>query len=181
MPDPTEPSKPDRPGTRDLLHFRSENRIEYERPVEIEMAYKVSTVEVWAGDLLNRPGTLARALEALSVAGAQLEFIVARRVTANTSRVFVAPLRNTRQKKSAEAVELRKADGMHVVRIEGPDRAGLAARISRALADHDINIRGVSGATIGRKTVLYFALQTAETAKLAMKEIRRALSKPRRV
>lgn len=144
------------------------------------MAYKVSMVDVWAGDLLNRPGTLARALEALSLAGAQLEFIVARRVTTNTSRVFVAPLRNARQKKAAEAVEIRQAAGMHVVRVEGPDRAGLAAQLSRAIADHDINIRGVSGAAIGRKTVLYFAFHTAEAAKAAIKEIRRALSKPRR-
>lgn len=144
------------------------------------MAYRVSGVDVWVCDLLNRPGSLARVLEALTSAGAQLEFIVARRVTANTSRLFVAPIRNAKQKKVAADVELRVAAGMSVLRIEGPDRAGLAAELTRGMADQGINVRGVSGASIGRKTVLYVALNSADDAKLATKAIKRVLAPRKR-
>jgi predicted amino acid-binding ACT domain protein len=144
------------------------------------MSYKIKKVEVWAGDLLNRPGMLARVLEALAQAGAQLEFLVGRQVTEETSRIFVAPLKGKKQKQAAADVGLVSATGMHSIRIEGPDRPGLGAEISRAVAAAGINIRGVSGATIGRKSVVYLAFEGDEDAKLATKAIQKRLRSPKR-
>ncbi len=56
------------------------------------MPYTVKKVDIWAGDILNRPGMLARVLESLTQAGAQLDFMIARRVNEQTSRLFVAPV-----------------------------------------------------------------------------------------
>jgi predicted amino acid-binding ACT domain protein len=139
------------------------------------MAYLVRKVDVWAGDVLNRPGVLARLLEALSGAGVQLEFLIGRRVSEKTSRVFVAPLIGKKQKAAAEEVGIVPAKGMHAIRIEGPDRVGLGAEISRSIAAADINIRGVSAATIGRKAVFYFAFRTEREAKAAAQAARKAL------
>lgn len=140
------------------------------------MAYKVGKVEVWAGDVRNRPGMLARVLEALSNAGADLEFVVARRVTENTTRVFVAPLSSAAQRRAAGDVGLVRAVGMHTLRIEGPDRPGLGARITRAVADAGINVRGLSSAAVSRKSVCYMALATEEDAKEATRAVKRELS-----
>lgn len=144
------------------------------------MAYTIRKVEVWAADILNRPGTLARVLEALARAGASLEFLVARRVTENTSRVFVAPLKGNKQKRAAGDVGLVPAAGMHSIRIEGPDRPGLGVQMTRSVAAAGINIRGASAATIGRKSVFYMAFKTEAEGQAAAKAIRKQLSAKKR-
>lgn len=139
--------------------------------------YTVKSTAVWAGDILNRPGMLARVLEALENAGADLEFSIARRINERTSRVFVAPLKGRKQKAAAADVGLVPATGTFAIRIEGADRAGLAARLSRAMAAADLNIRGFSAAALGRKAVLYFAFRSEDEAKRAGKLARRELAR----
>ena len=143
------------------------------------MAYGIAKTTVWAGDVLNRAGQLARVFEALAAAGANLEFVVARRVSANTSRIFVAPLRTVRERRAAADVGLVPADRMHVLRIDGPNRAGLAAIVTRAAADAGINVRGFSGAVLGTKLVCYLAFESEPDAGLALRAIRKSLARSR--
>lgn len=144
------------------------------------MPYKFSKAEVWAGDILNRPGTLARVLEALANSGAQLEFMIARRVSEATSRVFFAPLKAAKQKKAALELGLVPAQGLHVLRIEGQDRPGLGAALTRAVADHGLNLRGASAAAVSKKTAFYLAFEKEEDLKAAMKIARKALASKRK-
>lgn len=144
------------------------------------MSYTIKKVEVWAGDFVNRAGVLARVLEALTQAGAQLEFLIGRRVTEHTSRIFVAPLKGSKQKEAAGGVGLVPANGMNAVRVEGPNRAGLGAEMARALAAAEINIRGVSAAAIGRKSVFYFAFETEEEVKVVLRALRKVLRSSKR-
>ena len=144
------------------------------------MAYKIKREDVWAVDVRNTPGMLARVLEGLTLAGAQLEFIVGRRVTAKTSRIFVSPLKGRKQLAAAADVGLNPAPGMHAVRIEGPDRAGLGSELARDLAAAGLNLRGFSGATIGKNSVIYLGLQTAGDAATAIAVARRTLSAKRK-
>lgn len=138
------------------------------------MSYKISRVEIYAGDIMNRPGMLARVLEALAAAGANLEFVIARRVTENTSRVFVAPLKGPKVIRAAADVGLSRAAAMHALRIEGPDKPGLGARITRAIADAGVNIRGLSAASPGKNNVCYIAFSKADEltrATIALKKL----------
>jgi hypothetical protein len=141
------------------------------------MPYGIAKATVWAGDVLNRPGRMARVLEALAAAGADLEFIVARQVSPNTSRIFVAPLRSVQQRRAAADVGLVPAARMHVLRIEGTNRAGIGAAITRRVADAGINLRGFSGAVIARKLVCYLAFETESDAGLATRVIRKSLAR----
>jgi hypothetical protein len=141
---------------------------------------RISKVEVYAADLRNQPGMLARVLEALANAGADLEFIVARRVTGNTARVFMAPLKGARQLRAAADVDVRKAVGMHALRIEAADRPGFGAALTRRLADAGLNLRGLSAARIGRKSVTYVAFESTEAADQAAKITRKLLATRRR-
>lgn len=141
------------------------------------MPYTIKKVDVWAADIPNRPGTLARILDAVSEAGAQLEFMIARRVDDRTSRVFVAPLKGAKQQRAGTAAGLARAQGMHSLRIEGPDRAGLGAKITQAVANDGINLRGASAAAIGRKAVFYLAVQSEKQLKDAMRAARKAVGK----
>ena len=143
------------------------------------MPYKIAKVDVWAADIMNRPGMLARVLEALTNAGAQLEFMVARRASETTSRVFVAPLKGKKQVQAATDVGLVPAKGMHALRVDGPDRPGLAANLTRALADQSINLRGASAAAMAKKCVIYFGFGSADDAKNAARVLKKALSAKR--
>ncbi len=141
------------------------------------MPYTINKVDVWAGDILNRSGMLARVVEALTNAGAQLEFMIARRVNDKTSRVFLAPLKGAKQHRAASDVGLVRASGMHSLRIEGPDRAGLGAAITRAVADNGINLRGASAAAIGKKAVFYLAMESEQSLREATQVVRKLLRK----
>lgn len=142
------------------------------------VAYSIKRTEVWAADILNRSGMLARVLEALRNAQAELAFIISRRVTEHTSRVFVAPIQGKQQQQAAHDVGLVPAVGMHVLRIEGPDRAGLAAEIARTIAAANVNIRGISAAVVGRKTVIYIAFAKESELIIAGKAVRKLLKSP---
>ncbi len=139
------------------------------------MAYKIAKVAVYAADMFNQPGRLARALEGLRNAGASLEFVIGRRITERTSRVYISPLKGAKQIRAAADVEFRAATGMHTIRVEGPDRPGLGADLTRALADAGINIRGISAAAFKKYSVCYLAFASAAELNAAMRIVRKAL------
>ena len=139
------------------------------------MSYVVKKVDVWAGDFVNRPGMLARTLEALTSAGAELDLVIGRQISARTSRIYVAPLTTKKQKDAAREVGLVPAAGMHSLRVEGPDRAGLGAEMARAIAAADINIRGVTAGSAGKKFICYFGFKTESEMLGARKALAAAL------
>lgn len=143
------------------------------------MSFKISSVRPFVVDVVNRPGMLARVLEALRNAGANLEFVIARRVTQNTARLFVAPLKGAKQLRAAAEVGLRPAGTLHTLRIAGPDRAGAGSEITRAIADAGLNIRGLSAAAVGKQSVCYVAFALADDAARAAGIVRKALSRKR--
>ena len=50
------------------------------------MALQISKVDVWAGEIEDRPGGLGERLEVLSEAGAHLEFVISRRAPERPGR-----------------------------------------------------------------------------------------------
>lgn len=141
------------------------------------MAYSVKKVEVWAGEVADRPGGLSDKMTALSGAGANLEFLVARRAPdkPGTGVVFVTPIKGAKQKRAAQEAGLATSASLQSVRVEGPDKAGLGAKMTQALADAGINLRGVSAAALGRRSVSYFAFDSSADADSAVKVLKRAL------
>lgn len=135
------------------------------------MKLKVTKADVWAAPIVDRPGGLAEKLETLAAAGANLEFVIARRTPEHGSGgvVFVTPLRGAKQVKAAEAAGFLCTESLHSVRIEGADKPGLGAKMTRALANAGINLRGLSASAVGQKCVGHLALDTADEAGRAIK------------
>lgn len=142
------------------------------------MAMQVSKVDVWVGEVEDRPGGLFETLDVLSKAGANLEFVIARRAPERpgTTVVFFAPLRGARQIRAAKNAGLSKATNLCSLRLEGPDRAGFGAKITQAIAEAGINMRGLSAAALGRRCVTYFAFDTDADAKKASRILRKAFA-----
>ena len=135
------------------------------------MALLAERVDVWAASVDDRPGALAAKLSALARAGADLEFVVARRSSEKpgTGVVFVTPLVGDREIAAASDVGFLPAHSLHTVRVEGANKPGVAAKITERLAQAGMNLRGLTAGVIGRKFILHLAFATAEQADKAVK------------
>jgi len=141
------------------------------------MAYRINKIDVWVAEVEDRPGGLAEKLALLAEAGANFEFLISRRAPEKpgTGVVFLTPIKGAQQKRAATETGLNTTDSLHSVRVEGADRPGLGTKMTRALADAGINLRGVSAAALGRRSVTYFAFDSASDAETAIRILRKVL------
>ncbi len=75
---------------------------------------------------------------------------------------------------AAAVAGLSPAPGVAAFRVEGTNRAGLGAKMTSAIADAGINMRGLSAAALGSRFVAYMAFDSAEDADKAAKAIKAA-------
>lgn len=135
---------------------------------------KVSKVDVWAAGLQDKPGALARKLDALAQGGVNLQFVIARRLDkGRRGVVFVTPVQGARQIRAAKAAGFRKTPTLHSLRVQGANRRGALARMAKALAAAGINLRGCSGAALGVEGVAHFAFDSGADANKAMRILKK--------
>ena len=139
------------------------------------MALKVTKADVWSTTIQDRSGGAADKLEPLAKAGANFEFVFARRTPEQPGQglALVAPVKGAKVVAAAKANGWDKAAGMHSLRIEGTNKPGTGAKVMRALADAGISFRGFSAASLGSKAVCYIALDNAEDAAKAASVLRK--------
>lgn len=127
------------------------------------MIFNVRTVDIWTATVDGRDAGLARSLEALSMAGANLEFIHSYRdpVRPGGVAVWVTPLSTEQQVRAAEAIGFRRDGSMHALRLEGPDQPGLGYLVTRALTLAGISLVGLSVAVIGNRSIMLLSFETA--------------------
>ncbi len=138
------------------------------------MKLDITRVDVWAASIKDRPGGLARKVGALAKAGANLEFLIARRAPEKpgTGVVFVTPIKGVRQVRAARQAGFEKTKSLHGLRIAAADRPGLGAKLAEQIAEAGINLRGLSAAAIGRRAIFHQAFDTAADANKAMRRLR---------
>ena len=136
----------------------------------------VEHVNVWAASVKDEPGSVARILTGLREAGTDLDFIVARRASEKpgTGVVFVTPLHGEAEIAVASGLGFNVASSIHSVRVEGENKPGIAAELTEKLAAAGINLRGLSGAAIGSRFILYIGLDTDEDAAKALDILKHA-------
>jgi predicted amino acid-binding ACT domain protein len=140
------------------------------------MSLKITKMEVWSGEMRDRPGGLAGVLRELASSGASLEMLVARRQPdkPGSGIVFLAPVKGRKAVSAAAVAGLSPTAGVSALRIEGSDRPGLGAKMTGAIADAGINLRGLSAAVVGGRFAAYMAFDSrsdAEKAAKAMKAV----------
>ena len=138
------------------------------------MALKIERVDTWAASLEDRPGELAAKLKCLAQAGVNLEFVIARRAPDKPGEgvVFVTPIKGAAGVRAAKAAGFMKTDSLHTVRIEGADKKGEGSKITEALAEKGVNLRGLSAAAINKKFVAHLALDSAADAANVVRILR---------
>ncbi|MGH7818631.1 MAG: ACT domain-containing protein [Candidatus Binatia bacterium] len=142
------------------------------------MAVKVTKIEVWSGEIRDQPGGLAGVLEQLARTNANLEMVVARRQPdkPGSGVVFVAPLKGKKAMEVAATAGLGPAPGVAALRVEGTDRPGLGARMTTAIAEAGVNLRGLSAAVIGNRFAANMAFDSAEDAEKAARVLKSVLA-----
>ena len=130
----------------------------------------VEHVDVWAAGLQDKPGELAGVLSGLRAAGADLEFVIARRAAETPGKgvVFVTPLRGDMEIAAAAQLGFNVAQTLHSVRIMGPNQPGIGAQLTQKLADAGINLRGFSASVIGPQFIAYAAVDSRTDADKAI-------------
>src|SRR5437867_10220289 len=136
----------------------------------------VEHVDVWAASIQDKPGGLAEVLGALRDAGANLQFIIARRAPDQPGKgvVFVTPLQGDREIAAAALVGFNVTRTVHSVRVMGRDQPGIAAELAQKLADAGINLRGFSASVIGTQFVAYMAVDSLQDANKAIEILNKA-------
>ncbi len=127
----------------------------------------VERVDVWACSIKDEPGGLAKALTGLRDAGADLNFVLARRAPEKpgTGVVFVTPLRGDVEVAAAADLGFNVTSSVYSVSIEGDNVPGITAKITTKLAAKGINLRGLSAAVQGTRFVMYIGLDSAQDAE----------------
>jgi len=133
------------------------------------MKLNISRIDLWSAGIKDRPGGLAEKLEPLAKAGVNLKFVIARRVPGKSGKgvVFVTPISGVKQTRAAKKSGFKKTKSLQGLRIVAADRAGLGAKITKQLADANINLRGFSGASINKRAVFYLAFDRADDVNKA--------------
>ena len=139
------------------------------------MALKVAKVDIWMTTIDDRAGGLGEKVGPLADAGANFEFVFARRTpeTPGKGLALVYPVKGAKVVKAAQGAGWDKAPDISGLRIEGGNKAGVGAKMLKALSDAGISFRGLSAAAVGRSFVCYLALDSAEDASRASAVLRR--------
>jgi hypothetical protein len=139
------------------------------------MALTVTKVELWSTTMDDRAGSTASKLEPLSAAGADFEFVFARRTPEDPGRgvIYLAPVKGTKVTRAAEQAGFRKSEQVFGLRVEGSDKPGIGAKMLRALADAGISFRGLTALALGTKFVAILALDSATDAAEAARLIKK--------
>jgi hypothetical protein len=136
----------------------------------------VNRVDVWAASTVDKPGGLSGILTGLYEAGADLDFVIARRAPdkPGTGVVFLTPIRGDREVEAASTLGFNLTSSVDAVRVEGDNVPGAAARLAELIADAGINIRGFSVAVIGARYIAYIGFDSSSDTEKAAKIIQEA-------
>jgi hypothetical protein len=134
------------------------------------MALQIHRVQVWTGEVSDRPGATAAMLELLARAGADLEFVFTRPHLSRPEmgQVFLAPIVGPEQERAAREAGLTPAREVAMLCVQGENRPGIGYEMMSRLAVAGVNLRGLSISAVGRQFAAYLAFDNPDNATLGV-------------
>jgi predicted amino acid-binding ACT domain protein len=126
-------------------------------------------IPMWITTCSDEPGGMVAKLKPLALAGADLQFLLARRLDGEPGKgvVFLGPI-NGDARKTAESHGFRESAAVHVLRLSGADEPGLGYLVAQALAAAIINVRAISAMAFHNEFLCYIAFDTEADANRAV-------------
>jgi len=140
------------------------------------MAITVKRITLWRTEVDNRPGVLARTLEPLASAGADLRLVMGYRFPQMAERAAIElyPISGKRVTAAAQQAGLSESKDIPCLLVEGDNRPGLGAAIGRGLADAGINLAFVMAQVLGRRFTAAIGFDDESAATNAARVIKQA-------
>ena len=138
------------------------------------MKLKMSQIDVWAAEIQDEPGGLARTLRAVADHGADLDCVLARRTPEHDRKgvVFMTTTNDREQLDNASQTGLHRVTHLATLKIEGTDHPGIGADLTRIVADAGVNMHGLTATVIGRHFVCYASFDSVADMKTALGAIK---------
>ena len=139
------------------------------------MAVSVKGITLWRREVDNRPGALARTLESLVGAGADLKVLMAYRYPGDeaTAAIELYPVSGKKATAAAQAAGLA-ATSIPALLVQGDNRAGQAYAATRAIADAGISLNFFLAQVIGNRYSAVLGFETGADAQRASGLIKKA-------
>ena len=145
------------------------------------MPVRVRPITLWRAEVDNQPGALARTLEPLAAAKANLQIVMGYRLPDDRVRaaIEVFPVIGAHVTSAAQAAGLSEA-AIGAVHVEGDNRPGLGHAITKALADAGINIDFFLAQVSGRRHMTVIGFDSRKDADRAIPLIKGAAAASRK-
>jgi predicted amino acid-binding ACT domain protein len=142
------------------------------------MAIAVKNAKLWVLKGPDRAGFTAEALEPLAAAGVNLTGLMSYCYPGESDRaaVEVFPVKGRKAESAARAAGLEPAHTPCLL-VEGDDRPGLGAALSRAVAEAGISMSFLVAQAIGRKFSALIGFDSEADASAATKAMKAAARK----
>src|ERR1700730_2273080 len=143
------------------------------------MAVSVKKAILWSREVEgNQPGMLAKALQPLSEAGADLQVVMAYRYPGDQNKAAIE-LYPVSGKKSAAAAQTAglAPSSISTLLVEGDNRPGLGHAIAKAVGDAGINMSFVMAQVVGRRYSAVFGFENEADASKAATLIKRTTAR----
>ncbi len=143
------------------------------------MAVTIKKVALWRGRIDNTPGALARVLEPLTAAKADLQVLMGYHEPGQSQSVVeLYPVTGSKASAAARRSGLGAAAQPSLL-VSGDNRPGIGHRVARALGEAGINISFLVAQATGRKFSMVFGFDSDADAANAAKLIKKAATAKR--
>ena len=141
------------------------------------MPVTVKKIVLWRKEVDNQAGTLARTLEPLARARADLRVVMGYRYLGNKAKAVIElhPVAGKKVTSAAEQAGLA-ASSIATLLVEGDNKPGLAHKIAQAVADAGVNLTSLVAQALGKGFVAAVGFETEADAKKAAGLIKKAAS-----
>ena len=141
------------------------------------MPVTVKSISLWRKEVENQVGTLARTLEPLTKAGANLRVLMGYRYPGegNKAAVELYPIAGKKATDAATAAGLA-ASSIPTLLVEGDDKPGLGLAIAQAMSGAGINVTFFIGQAVGKKFAGVIGFESEADAQKAPPLIKKAAS-----
>lgn len=138
------------------------------------MPVTVKRIVLWRKEVDNQVGVLARTLEPLAKAGADLQVLMGYRYPGNEAKAVIElhPVVGKKLTAAAEQAGLA-ASTIPALLVEGDNKPSLAHRIAQSLAEAGVNLTFLVAHVVGKRYAATIGFETEVDAKKAAALIKR--------
>jgi hypothetical protein len=144
------------------------------------MPVRIQPIALWRAEVNDAPGVLARTLEPLAAARANLQCVMGYRLPGERGRaaIEIYPVSGVPAVSAAGTVGLAKS-GIPALLVDGENRAGLGHQMTRALADAGINLEFLVALVTGNRYATVIGFENREDADRAIPLLRASAAVPK--